>query len=165
MNKRFHWVTIQVFLRSAKPDFLNELLPITVDEFLQEQFFYDREHKARIYKKKHASLRIQQAQGFEDTISIFSFQFAKKSEVDDIYKRILDHISKEEKEELKDSLYERVDSEGKLSIRLNQELLEQGTIRLAKKGASIQCYFLLAAYPKNTHTIRALTNKLREELR
>ena len=164
MNKRFHWVSIQVFLRGEQPRFLNKVLPISYDSFLEEQFFYDDEHKAKVYRLRHAQLRVQEAEGFDEGISVYTFIFHKMRDTNKVFDTITSSLTKEEKSLLHESMFERVDEEGRLSIRLDEQALQENTIKLSTSGRSIQCYFLLAAYPKNVHTIRAATKNLLEGL-
>lgn len=153
MTKRFHHVTISVFLKENENlDFLE--LPVSTETFFEQQFRYDENHeRTKIFEvpKQQCKLSLQDAGGFDHDLRVINLTFNKITHTNQLFTTVFDSLSAEDKEELRNSALERTDSHGRFSIRLDKKALEQGTYVL---GKGVQYSFLLAAYPKNEKTIK-----------
>lgn len=164
MTKRFHHVTISVFLReNDKKELLDSLLPIPTNDFLEQQYKNDPDHeRTRIYElpKQRAKLTVQEASSFDNDLTILAFNFAKITHTNDIFDTIVKNLSAEDRSTMKENILEFVDLQGKFTIRLKKPAFEAGEYQLADGGKSIQFAFLIAAYPKNERTVAAAVQAL-----
>ena len=162
MKKRFHHVTISVFLQPEETlDFLDPLLPVPTRSFPKEQFSYDPDHeRTKIYERAQARLSVQEAEGFDNRITIVTFTFNKITHTNKIFSRIYTNLSAEDKKKFKEDALSSTDKHGRFTIKLEKRAFEKGNNVLTTRGSCIHCSFLLAAYPKNEKTIKENIRKL-----
>lgn len=163
--KRFHHVTISVFLKpDEKPDFLDILLPKPVKDFFAEQFRYDQNHeRTKIYDLPKAQLRVHTAEGFSDELTILTFRFMRKTNVNEVFEKIFTGIGEDGRAALRSEAMLHVDEEGRFFARLDKDAFKTGKYVLTTSGNCVHVAFLIAAFPKNMKTIRATVRALLEE--
>jgi len=154
--KRFHKASAEVFLSPGDPvDFLDIILPIPTQKFLDEQFYYDPDHEhTKIYDLHKARAIVQEAQGFDSAISIYNFSFEKITDTNQLFDIIIKSLPKKDYELLAQEALLHVDEKGKFCFKIGLNELKAGSFHLVDKPPCVQMTFLIAAYPKNPHTIR-----------
>lgn len=154
--KRFHKASAEVFVNPGDPvGFLDTILPIPAQKFLEGQFYYDPDHEhTKIYDLHKARATVQEAQGFDSAISIYTFSFEKISDTNRIFNRIMESLPKEDYALLAQEALLHTDEKGKFCFKLGLNELRAGEYHLVDKPPCVQMTFLIAAYPKNAHTIR-----------
>ncbi|MBR9703258.1 hypothetical protein GOV10_04430, partial [Candidatus Woesearchaeota archaeon] len=160
--KSFHHVTISVFLKPKEDtSFLDTLLPTPISSFLEQQFKYDPDHEqTKIYTLPKAQLRVQDAEGFSDTLAIMTFRFDRERDTNDVFDKIVEYIGKTGRAALRSEAMLHVDEEGRFYVRLDKLALREGKYVLTTSGDCVHCAFLIAAYPKNMKTIKNMVHTL-----
>lgn len=157
--KNFHHVTITVFFREEDQEFINQLFPIPLSEFLAAQFKHDSDQEhTKIYALKKAKLSI--TENYESTLKVFKFFFEKQSDTNKIFEKIISSISQEQREQLVKDAMKHVDEDGNFFLRLDKLALEENKFVLTTGGNCVHFAFSIAAYPKNEKTIQEVVQRL-----
>ncbi len=84
---------------------------------------------------------------------LLSFETGKQAGIRKVLENILLGLSEEEIAQIKETLEERISSDGVLHIRLDKQLASQGKICLGKGGDVVKVRIKLAAYPASRENL------------
>ena len=156
--KHFHHVTIQAFVRGEEPNDalarLDFLLPIPTAEYFAEQPVQNPERPQMLWRipEQQTDLSLETAEGDESGIIIAELFYKKITHTNAVFDRLLSSLPEQDKAVFTKNALKYV-RDGKLIVRLDDDVLRDGKAVLARSGT--QFSFSIAAYPKNEETIRA----------
>jgi hypothetical protein len=165
-DRTFHHVTATVFCKPHDNNIavlagLDAISPVPMAELLALDKKHDPERPRTVHHaQKDITLTIQQVSSDDGTVSIYTVFFRKISWVNAFSRKLFAAMTKEERQEFSEHPAELLDSEGKLSLRLDKELLMQGKLSLTDDGNCYQIKASVAAFPKSEeqvmHMLRAM---------
>jgi RNA binding exosome subunit len=168
-QRLLHHVTISVFCKphdekTAVLAGLDILSPLPTGVLLAQEAEYDPERPKTIhYRMPDIEFTIQQTETDEGKMIIYTLFFRKMSAVNEFARKISLNMTPEERKEYQDEPEKILDAEGKLSVRIDKELLMQGKISLTDDGNCYQVRASVAAYPKNEERILEAVKKILEQ--
>lgn len=140
---------------------LDVISPIPMADLLVQDPEHDPERPHTIhYRVPDTELTVQKTQTDEGTMIIYTLFFKKLSALNTFAKKLAACLTKEEKNDFLEEPELLLDAEGKLSLRLDKELLMNEKMSLTQDGNCYQVKASIAAYPKNQENIIAVLEKI-----
>jgi RNA binding exosome subunit len=168
MNKDrlLHHVTVIVFCKPHDDQGkvlhgLDIISPVPTATLLQQEAKQDpeRPHTTH-YRMPDIEFTVQKTSTDEGTMMIYTLFFKKLSWVNHFAKQLLSSMNAQERAEFADSPQLLLDSDGKLSVRLDKELLMHDKLSLTEDGQCYQVKASVAAYPKSEERILATVQRM-----
>jgi RNA binding exosome subunit len=165
-TRLLHHVTVSVFCKphEVKEEVLHgldQLSPVPTKVLLAQDPIYDGERPHTIYYRvPDVELTVQQTSTDEGAMIIYTLFFKKMHDVNVFMRQLLDAMTPEELAEFQANPALLLDFEGKLSCRLDKELLMQEKWSLTEDGHCYQIKAAVAAYPKNLENVQAVLSQV-----
>jgi RNA binding exosome subunit len=165
-ERLLHHVIISVFSKPHDDDAavrhgLDQLSPVATDQLLQQEPEYDPERPRTIhYRMPDAALTVQKVETDEGRMVIYTLFFRKMSAVNIFAHRVSACLTPQERQEYAENPESLLDAEGRISLRLDKELLQQGRLSLTPDGNCYQVKASVAAYPKKHDAVIAAVRRI-----
>jgi RNA binding exosome subunit len=165
-ERLLHHVTISVFCKpyDKKEDVLaglDALSPLPTATLLEQDPKHDPERPHTVhYRLPDVELTVQQTETDEGKMTIYTLFFRKISSTNHFLHQILDAMTQEERKAFRDEPGSLLDFEGKLSLRLDKELLKKGRLSLTDDGTCYQVKAAIAAYPKTEEQVLRVLDQI-----
>jgi RNA binding exosome subunit len=153
-ERLFHHVQISVFCkphddRERVLKGLDLVSPVPTAVLLMQDKEHDPERpRTAHYRMPDITLTVQDTDSDEGRMTIFTLFFRKMSAVNHFARALRNAMTPRELEEFRDDPAALLDAEGKLSVRLDKDLLMEGKLSLTADGNCYQIKASIAAYPK-----------------
>jgi RNA binding exosome subunit len=158
-DRLLHHVIITVFCKPHDDNALvlhglDLLSPVPTAVLLQQEFEHDPERpKTMHYKMPNTELTVQKTESDDGPVIIYTLFFKKLTDVNVLARKLAKAMTPEERQAYSDDPSLLLDHEGKLSLRLDKELLMHDQFSLTEQGHCYQIKATIAAYPKTEEKI------------
>lgn len=158
-ERLLHHVTVSVFCKpyEQKEDVLRGLdvaSPIPTAVLLQQDPKHDPERpRTTHYRMPDITLTVQVTETDDGPMTIYTLFFRKLSATSHFLRQVLGALTPQERAAFQQDPGGLLDYEGKLSVRLDKELLKKGRWSLTDDGNCYQVKAAVAAYPKTEERI------------
>jgi len=159
-ERLLHHATISVFCKphddpQAVLAGFDIISPVATGVLLQQEPEPDPERPRTVhYRMTDVELTVQETQTDDGPMRIYSLFFRKMSALNAFARALAGCMTKEELAEWREEPELLLDAGGKLSVRLDKELLMQKKLSITNDGNCYQVKASVAAYPKTEESIR-----------
>jgi RNA binding exosome subunit len=168
-DRLLHHVTISVFCkphddRAAVLKGLDALSPVATATLLQQDPAPDpeRPHTTH-YRMPDIELSMQETETDDGKMVIYTLFYKKISAVNAFCRKLAASMTDEEKRAFQDEPELLLDSDGKLSVRFDKELLMGEKLSLTDDGNCYQVKASVAAYPKSEERTLEVVKRILEK--
>lgn len=167
-TRLLHHVTISVFSKPHDDEALvlhglDQVSPVPTGVLLSQGPEPDPERPRTIYyRMPDVELMVQRAETDEGMMTIYTLFFKRMHDTSRFMKQLRQAMTREELEGFSEDPATLLDADGKLSCRLDKELLMREQWSLTDDGNCYQVRAAVAAYPKTpANVVRVLESILR----
>jgi len=126
-----------------------------------EAFMYPTEDQKRVRKALNLVLPLKAKLKREEIDSYYgpkiarlTYRAEKAPEIKEMLQRIIDGLSKEERQEIANTIDDRMDEEGNFHLRFSKQKAYMGQLALAYKGDVMKLSIKIASFPATLNNMK-----------